>query len=66
MLGLNVTQCEKRNVTCLGGSDCCYECDHKAYCEDRCHDGGCRLKKLQKRLGIIKEVKEQIKQEVNR
>lgn len=57
MLGLNITQCEKREDKCLGNHDCCYECDYKSWCSDRCEDRACRLRLLKQRLDIIKEMK---------
>ena len=57
MLGLNVTQCGKRDYKCLGETDCCYECDYRQWCDERCQDKDCRLLTLVRRLGIIKEMK---------
>lgn len=57
MLGLNITQCEKREDKCLGNHDCCYECDYKSWCSDRCEDRACRLQMLMHRLHAIKDMK---------
>ena len=57
MCGLNVTQCGRRENKCLGNHDCCYECDYKAWCDDRCGDRECRMQLLRERLDIIKDMK---------
>ena len=53
MYGRKITQCEKRGV-CLSNLDCCYECDHRTWCDARCWDKECRREKIAERLGIKK------------
>ena len=58
MWGMNVSQCPEERCECLGSTDCCYECDHKEYCDMKCEDRECRMLMLVRRLGVIKNEKE--------
>lgn len=60
MLGDNVTKCPEDRCECLGSDDCCYECDHKDYCDQKCEDKACRMLMLSRRLGIIKEERKRL------
>ena len=50
--GLNVTKCVGNREPCLGRTDCCYECQYKGWCLDRCLNRACRMDRVRDRLHI--------------
>lgn len=48
---MNITKCNTREGKCLGGNDCCFECDYKGWCEAKCPNHSCRHEKIALRLG---------------
>lgn len=50
MCGMNITQCPEERCECLGKRDCCFECDHRSYCDGKCDDVACHVYQIQKRI----------------
>lgn len=47
---MNNTKCITSNGGCLVPGICCYECDHKGWCDIRCANSECRREQVKKRL----------------
>ena len=47
---MNNTKCITSNGGCLVPGICCYECDHKGWCDIRCINSECRREQVKKRL----------------
>ena len=52
MNGKNITKCVTNNGGCLDPGVCCYECDHKGWCDLRCLNSGCRRERIKSRLKL--------------
>ena len=54
MNGKNITKCVTNNGGCLDPGVCCYECDHKGWCDLRCLNSECRRERIKERLDKAK------------
>ncbi len=52
MHGQNITMCWQ-GLCPYRLPECCYECDWRRICEDRCDQGECRKASIRARLGIV-------------